>query len=57
MSRYGVVVVGYKNEVGKEEVVNDDICPSCGGKLVKREGKYGEFFGCSNYPKCRFTKK
>lgn len=47
----------YKDEIGNEEVVNDDICPSCGGKLVKREGKYGEFFGCSNYPKCRFTKK
>ena len=33
------------------------ICPRCGGKLVERQGKYGRFFGCSNYPKCRFTKK
>lgn len=32
-------------------------CPECGGELVLRSGKYGEFFGCSNYPECRFTKK
>lgn len=57
VSEYVSIADRYKNEVGKEEVVDDDICPSCGGKLVKREGKYGEFFGCSNYPKCRFTKK
>ncbi|MGN0771741.1 MAG: NERD domain-containing protein [Christensenellales bacterium] len=33
------------------------ICPRCGGKLVVRKGKYGEFYGCSNYPKCKFTKE
>ena len=32
-------------------------CPMCeDGYLVKRESKYGEFFGCSNYPKCNYTK-
>lgn len=31
-------------------------CPKCGGALVKRSGKYGEFKGCSRFPKCRFTK-
>jgi len=33
----------------------NDICPRCGEKLVIRNGKYGSFKGCSNYPKCRFT--
>ena len=33
------------------------ICPRCGGNLVLRNGKYGEFWGCSNYPKCKFTKR
>lgn len=33
------------------------ICPKCGGKLVERIGKYGKFLGCSNYPKCKYTKK
>lgn len=31
------------------------ICPKCGGKLVERQGKYGKFIGCSNYPKCKYT--
>lgn len=33
------------------------ICPRCGGKLVLRNGQYGQFWGCSNYPKCKFIKK
>ncbi len=36
---------------------NGGICPKCGGKLVMREGKYGTFIGCSNFPKCRYTQK
>lgn len=31
--------------------------PKCSGTLVERRGKYGSFIGCSNYPKCRFTKQ
>lgn len=42
-----------KNE--NEEKVEEGICPRCGGKLVEREGKYGKFLGCSNFPKCRFV--
>ncbi len=38
------------------KLVEGEICPSCGGELVKRQGKYGEFLGCSNYPKCHFTR-
>ena len=38
----------------------DDIntrCPFCGNELVLRKGKYGDFWGCSSYPKCSFTRK
>lgn len=35
--------------------VKQNLCPKCGGELVKRKGKYGYFIGCSNYPKCTFT--
>ena len=31
--------------------------PYCGKPLVLRNGKYGQFWGCSAYPKCRFTRK
>lgn len=37
------------------QLMNYGICPRCGGKLVKRSGKYGDFVGCSNYPNCKFT--
>ena len=33
-----------------------NICPRCGGKLVLRYGKYGQFYGCENYPNCKFVK-
>ncbi len=32
-------------------------CPKCGGKLVLRKSIYGEFIGCSNYPKCKYTEQ
>ncbi len=33
-----------------------NVCPRCGGRLVRRSGKYGEFFGCENFPRCRYTR-
>jgi len=30
-------------------------CSKCGGYLIRREGEYGEFFGCTNYPECDNT--
>lgn len=40
---------------------SNTVCPRCGSNLVKRTARKGpnagsEFLGCSNYPKCRFTK-
>lgn len=35
--------------------IKQGICPLCGGQLVLRHGKYGSFYGCANYPKCKFT--
>jgi hypothetical protein len=37
--------------------LENGICPRCGKALVKREGKYSDFMGCSDYPDCRFTKR
>jgi len=41
----------------KKDTINSGICPKCGGRLIERNGRYGSFYGCSNYPKCRFTVK
>ncbi|RDU73791.1 type I DNA topoisomerase [Helicobacter aurati] len=41
----------------KITVPTGENCPECGSELVIRNGKYGEFIACSNYPKCRYIKK
>ena len=46
-------IIAAKEE--KETKIMQGICPKCGGNLVLRNGKYGRFYGCSNYPKCKFT--
>lgn len=51
-------VKNIKAKIGEDkEKVDNMICPKCGSKLVERNGQYGPFIGCSNYPKCKFIKK
>ncbi|MBR6987661.1 MAG: type I DNA topoisomerase [Clostridiales bacterium] len=33
-----------------------EVCPQCGGELVYKEGRYGKFVACSNFPECNYTK-
>ena len=32
-----------------------ETCPECGGDLVYRNGRFGRFISCSNFPKCKYT--
>jgi DNA topoisomerase-1 len=41
----------------KKLVVADFKCEKCGADMVLRNGKFGSFYACVNYPKCRFTKQ
>ena len=53
-------VTKYEHVLNIEKTKRDiaeGICPRCGGNLILRNGQYGNFYGCSNYPKCKFTKK
>lgn len=36
---------------------SDILCPQCGAEMIRRKGKFGEFYGCSNFPRCRGTRK
>ncbi len=46
------------NSVRKtQRQIENNICPRCNAPLVLRKGKYGDFYGCSNYPNCTFTKQ
>ena len=37
--------------------IADFKCELCGGDMVVRHGRYGTFYACKNYPKCKFTKQ
>ncbi len=45
------------NMVRMYPIETEEICPECGGKLLIRNGKFGEFIACGNFPKCHYTKK
>ena len=46
-----------ENVKRQQSALENGFCPRCGGTLVLRKGKYGDFWGCSNYPDCKFIKK
>ena len=46
-----------KNIKEQQQNIKNGICPRCGKQLVLRNGKHGEFWGCSGYPNCKFIKK
>lgn len=46
-------VIAYKESI--EEYNKRKICPYCKAELVLRNGKNGKFYGCSNFPKCKYT--
>ncbi len=45
------------NNIQNNNIKDMTKCPKCGGELVERNGQYGKFIGCSNYPKCKYTQK
>ena len=47
----------YNDKHHYESAIEQSKCSWCGGAWVKRNGKYGSFCGCSNYPQCKFTDK
>ncbi len=70
---YPIAIIGNNKKNAKEMCINPNcpgknkklenskegtLCPKCKkGKLVLRKSSYGSFYGCSNYPKCKYTEK
>ena len=44
------VEYAYKNMTGASAIYTNEVCPKCGGKLVRKQGKFGEFTCCENRP-------
>jgi len=45
--------------VSKKELTTEETketCPECGKPLVIRLGRFGKFFACTGYPKCKYTR-
>ena len=38
-------------------VTTDEICENCGANMIVKDGRFGEFLACPNYPECKTTKK
>ena len=52
-----LVEKAFKEMEKKAPEATGETCPECGGDLVIRKGKYGEFIACSNYPTCKYIKR
>lgn len=57
-------IVELKTDINQQKINNDSKnevfknikkCPKCSYVLTTRKGPYGEFRGCTNYPKCNYT--
>ena len=51
------VEYAYKNMTGANTIYLNETCPKCGGRLVKKQGKFGEFVCCEFKPtSCDYVK-
>lgn len=47
----------FENMEKKPAEETGEMCPNCNSPLVIRNGKFGKFTACSNYPTCKYIKK
>ena len=45
-----------KVEINIPSEESDVVCESCGAKMVYKNGRFGKFLACPNYPRCKNTK-
>ena len=45
-----------KDEIQLKDEETDIICDKCGARMVVKNGRYGKFAACPNYPACKNTK-
>jgi DNA topoisomerase-1 len=51
------ILAGGASVPKKPDVMLDELCPQCGkANLAVKDGRFGPFTACSNYPKCKYIK-
>jgi DNA topoisomerase-1 len=51
------LVVGEGGQVtSKPDKLLDEKCPKCDKQLAVKDGRFGEYTGCSDYPECKYIK-
>jgi len=47
-----------ERQISKKSLIEktDKVCPECGAPIIIRLGKFGKFYACSAFPKCKYTK-
>ena len=56
---FHALIVKASSDVSKvkmAEKLTGETCPECGGELVVKEGRFGQFVACSKFPECKYTK-
>lgn len=50
-------LLGKEMNTEKKKILDSNVktCPLCNLPLKKRNGRYGEFWGCTGFPNCRYT--
>ena len=51
-----LISTGQGLSAAKPDKLLNEPCPKCGSNLIVKQGRFGEFTACSNYPKCRYVK-
>lgn len=49
-----IEVKKFDNNTTKQK---NNLCPNCNSPLIPKQGKYGRFMGCTDFPRCRYTKR
>jgi DNA topoisomerase-1 len=51
-----IISSGGSMKAAKPDQILDEKCPKCASNLVIKQGRFGEFTACTNYPNCRYVK-
>jgi len=51
-----IISAGGSMKAAKPDQILDEKCPKCESNLVIKQGRFGEFTACTNYPNCKYVK-